>query len=160
MRRPSGRVWSTRADADPGDTPHASPARGEQITSAGCHDGRVADSNAPVTEPATPASMRVRIAALPRGVVILVGMAAAVVTLGGLRQVRGIAAPIFMALCLTVTLYPVRSWLIRKGWKSWAATAVLVLATMGAVLSLVVGVIWSLARFATILPEYTEEVQS
>jgi len=120
----------------------------------------VADSNAPVTEPATPASMRVRIAALPRGVVILVGMAAAVVTLGGLRQVRGIAAPIFMALCLTVTLYPVRSWLIRKGWKSWAATAVLVLATMGAVLSLVVGVIWSLARFATILPEYTEEVQS
>jgi predicted PurR-regulated permease PerM len=126
----------------------------------GCHDERVADSSDPGADPAARRTVGARVTALPRGLVILVGMAAAVVTLAGLREVRGIVAPIFMALCLTVTLYPVRSWLIRKGWRSWLATTVLVLATMGAVLVLVVGVIWSLARFASILPEYTDEMAS
>jgi AI-2 transport protein TqsA len=147
-------------DAVPGDTPHGSRAWGGQNPGPGCHDERVAASSDPVSESAVPRSVRARITGLPRGVVILVGMAAAVVTLGGLREVRDIAAPIFMALCLTVTLYPVRSWLIRKRWPSWLATTVLVLATMGAVLGLVIGIVWSLARFATILPEYSEEVQS
>ncbi len=143
-----------------GDTPHTSPTRGEQNARLSCHDERVADSSDPVSEPAAPRSVRARVIALPRGVVILVGLAAAVVTLAGLRQVSGIVAPIFMALCLTVTLYPVRSWLIRKGWPSWLATTVLVLATMSLVLGLIVGVIWSLARFATILPEYSDEVNA
>ena len=65
--------------------------------------------------------------ALPRGVIILIGLASAVVVMFGMRAVQEIIAPVFMALVLTITVYPIRTWMRAKGAPSWLATLVLVL---------------------------------
>ena len=98
--------------------------------------------------------------ALPRGVIILIGLASAVVVMFGLRAVQGIIAPVFTALVLTITVYPIRTWMRRKGAPSWLATLVLVLGVYAVLGGLVVALIWGAARFATILPQYTAEMQS
>ena len=41
---------------------------------------------------------------LPRGVIIVLGIAAGVIVLAGIRSVQGILAPIFMAVVLTITV--------------------------------------------------------
>ena len=97
---------------------------------------------------------------LPRGVVILLGVAAGVVVLGGMRAIAGIIAPIFFALCMTVTVYPVRTWLRRKGTPGWLATLVVVLGVIIGLVGLVVALIVGAARFATIIPQYATQMQS
>jgi predicted PurR-regulated permease PerM len=167
------------------DTHSTSSTRGEHRTGTCCDDGSVADTNDNETDPgalpppvelidpdtsqvtAIGTDIEVEVqsdsgptSVLPRGVLILLALAGGFVVIFGMRQIAGIIAPIFTALCLTVTVYPVRSMLIRKNWPGWLATLVLVLATMGALLSLVVGMIWALARFVSILPQYTTDMQS
>ena len=51
---------------------------------------------------------------LPRGLVIILGLAATVVVAAGIHQVPSIVAPIFLAVVLTVTVNPIRGWMIRK----------------------------------------------
>ena len=62
-------------------------------------------------------------AALPRGVLVLVGLAATVIVIAGMRASADIFAPAFLALVLTVLAHPLRRWLDR--WMpSWAASLV------------------------------------
>ena len=51
----------------------------------------------------------------PRGLIIILGLAAGVVVAAGIHQVPGILAPIFLAVVLTVSVNPIRGWMIRKG---------------------------------------------
>jgi AI-2 transport protein TqsA len=97
---------------------------------------------------------------LPRGLIILLGLAAGVIVLFGMRQVAAIIAPLFTSLCLTITVYPIRTWMRAKGAPSWLATLVLVLGIYALIIGLVVSLIWGAARFATILPQYTAQMQS
>jgi predicted PurR-regulated permease PerM len=92
--------------------------------------------------------------------VILVGVAAGVVSLAGMRVVAEIVGPIFFALCMTVTVYPARSWLRRKGAPGWLATTIVVLGVNIGLIALVVGLIWGAAQFATRLPAYADQMQS
>src|SRR3954452_16180750 len=59
--------------------------------------------------------------AMPRGLIVLLSAAAAVVALGGLRVAAGLLGPVFLALMLTVTATPLNGWLRRKGAPAWAA---------------------------------------
>jgi predicted PurR-regulated permease PerM len=94
--------------------------------------------------------------ALPRTVLALVAIAAAVVVIGGLKASSGIFAPLFLALVLTVLVHPLRRWLDR--WMpSWAASLVCILAVYLLILGLALAVVVSVARFATLLPQYTDE---
>jgi len=93
---------------------------------------------------------------LPRGVLLLIGLAAAVVVIGGMKASADILAPAFLALVLTVLAHPLRRWLDR--WMpSWAASAVCIAVVYVGIVLFALAVVVSAARFATLLPQYTDE---
>jgi predicted PurR-regulated permease PerM len=94
---------------------------------------------------------------LPRPLVILLGTAAAVVTLAGLRAIEDILAPVLLALVLTIAVHPLGPWLRRKGWPGWAATTSVVTTTYVVILGLSVALVVSIARFAALLPQYKSQ---
>lgn len=97
--------------------------------------------------------------ALPRGLVIGLGLAAAVVVAAGIHQVPSILAPIFLAVVLTVTVNPIRSWMIRHGSARWLASLTLVVVIFAILLGLVFGLVVGVAQLATLLPQYSTEIQ-
>ena len=99
-------------------------------------------------------------AALPRGVVVLLGMAAAVVTAAGLQSIAWLVGPAFLALVIVIAVAPVQRWFQRKGWPQWAITIVLVLAVYAVVVALALTIIVSIARLATELPQYAAQSQA
>jgi AI-2 transport protein TqsA len=96
--------------------------------------------------------------ALPRAVVVLLALAAAVVVCAGIAASAWLLGPVFLALVIVITVHPVHARLRRLGLPSWAATTVLVLAVYGALVALTAVLVVSVARLATILPGYAAEV--
>lgn len=94
---------------------------------------------------------------LPRGVIVLLGAAAGIVTVAGLRAFADIVGPVLLALMLTIVVHPFTVALRDRRAPRWLATLVglvgvyLIVIGMGAVLAI------SVARLATILPTYQEE---
>jgi predicted PurR-regulated permease PerM len=97
---------------------------------------------------------------LPRTLVILLELAAAVVVAGGIRSAAWLVAPVFLALVIVITVHPVHARLRARGLPSWAATILLVLAVYGVLLVLAGVVVVSVARLATLLPSYAAEVNA
>ena len=96
---------------------------------------------------------------LPRALVIMLGLATAVVVGAGIHQVPGIIAPIFLAVVLTVTVDPIRGWMLRKGAPRWLASLTLVLVIFAILLGLVAGLVIGAAQLATLLPQYSDQIQ-
>jgi AI-2 transport protein TqsA len=98
--------------------------------------------------------------ALPRGLLILLGFAAAVITVAGLKSISGLVAPAFLALVLTIGVHPLRGWLVRRGFPGWVATVVMILTVYAILLGLALSLVVSIARFATLLPTYQQEMSN
>lgn len=96
--------------------------------------------------------------ALPRVVVVLLALAAAVVVGAGIKVSAWLLGPVFLALVIVITVHPVHGRLRRLGLPSWAATTVLVLAVYGLLTALTAVIVVSVARLATVLPAYGTEV--
>ena len=94
---------------------------------------------------------------LPRALIILVGAAAVVVVLAGIQAVAWLIGPAFMALTIVIAVAPVQGWLRRHGWPGWATTAITVLLVYAILLGLALGIIFSVARLATVLPQYASK---
>ena len=58
---------------------------------------------------------------VPRWLIVLLGLAATVITVTGLRHAADTIAPIVLALVLTVTAHPVLVWCRRRGLPQWLA---------------------------------------
>jgi predicted PurR-regulated permease PerM len=97
---------------------------------------------------------------LPRTLVILLELAAAVVVAGGIRAAAWLVAPVFLALVIVITVHPVHARLRARGLPSWAATTLLVLAVYGVLVVLAGVVVVSVARLATLLPSYAAEANA
>jgi AI-2 transport protein TqsA len=97
---------------------------------------------------------------LPRALVILLGMAALVVVVAGVRAVAWLIGPAFMALMIVIAVAPVQGWMHRRGWPGWAATLVLIICVYGLLLLLALGMIFSVARLATELPQYASKADT
>ncbi|MGB5951479.1 MAG: AI-2E family transporter [Ornithinimicrobium sp.] len=96
--------------------------------------------------------------ALPRALMVMLGMAATVVVILGLQAASDIIAPAFLALVLTIVVHPMRNWLVR--WMpGWASTLVCVVVVYLLVLGLVISLLVSAARFATLLPSYQAQFE-
>ena len=95
--------------------------------------------------------------ALPRALVILIGAAAAVVVVAGIQATAWLIGPAFMALIVVIAVAPVQGWLTRHGWPGWATTLVVVLLVYAILLGLALGIIFSLARLGTELPQYASK---
>ncbi|UGT54609.1 AI-2E family transporter [Nocardia asteroides] len=95
---------------------------------------------------------------IPRGLIVLLSVAAAVVAVGGMKTFAGVIAPLFLALMLTVAVQPVQTWAQRRGWPAWlgmllAFTAVmLILVGLGGALAL------SAFQLASQLPAYSDNL--
>jgi predicted PurR-regulated permease PerM len=87
-------------------------------------------------------------------VLLLLGLAAAVVSVAGLQAFAGTLGPAFLALVLVVTLHPVQAGLIRRGLPAWIAIVVLLLLAYAILLGLAAALGLSVARLATLLPTY------
>ncbi|GAB1693617.1 AI-2E family transporter [Krasilnikovia sp. M28-CT-15] len=95
--------------------------------------------------------------ALPRGVIVLLGLAGTVVTVAGMREVAGLIAPVFLALMLTVTASPLSTWLRRHGAPGWAAGLALVATVYAVLLGLGGALVLSVARLVDLLPHYQDK---
>ena len=94
--------------------------------------------------------------ALPRGVVVLLGAAGAVLTTAGLRGTSEIVGPVFLALVLTIAVSPLRRLLVRRGLPVWIAALVALVTVNAFLLGIAAAVALSVAKLATLLPSYQE----
>ena len=98
--------------------------------------------------------------AVPRTLVVLLGGAATVIVVAGLRSTSELVAPAFLALVMTVSAHPLRAWLARRRVPGWLATSA-VIATVYAVLAaLILALTVSIANLAELLPQYQQDLQN
>ncbi|MGW4633151.1 AI-2E family transporter [Nocardia sp. NPDC004415] len=104
------------------------------------------------SEPATPEW------SIPRGLIVLLAVAASVVAIGGMKAFSGVIGPTFLALMLTIAVQPVQEWARKRGWPAWLG----MLCALGAVLFILIGLVGALAlsayQLASQLPEYTAKL--
>lgn len=103
-------------------------------------------------EPARPA--------LPRGLLVLLGTAALVVTVAGLRGVSDLLGPIFLALVLTIAMAPLTSRLRRRGAPGWVATVAGILGVYTVLVLLAGALTYAIAALAAELPAYADQFDS
>ncbi|MDI5978150.1 AI-2E family transporter [Amycolatopsis magusensis] len=96
---------------------------------------------------------------VPRGLVVLLGTASAVVVVAGLRAAAWLVAPALLALVIVIVVSPVHRWLRRRGLPAWLATVILVTVVYGVFLVFAAVLVASLVRLAALLPGYTERVR-
>ena len=90
----------------------------------------------------------------------LVLLAAATITLAGMKSIAGIIGPIFLALVLTVTLHPIRTWLEKKGkLPEWAASVIMLIGAYLLLILLTLALIVSIAQLAALIPQYADEIK-
>jgi AI-2 transport protein TqsA len=102
-----------------------------------------------------PAASRVT-RGMPRALVVLTSLAAAIVVVAGLRGASGLFGPVFLALVLTVATYPMRRWMDRR-MPSWLASLLCLVIVYVMVVVLAICMIVATARFANLLPQYEDE---
>ena len=95
---------------------------------------------------------------LPRGLIVLLSAASAVLVVAGARAASEIIGPLFLAIVITIAISPVGRYLRRHGWPPWASTLVSILTTYVVLVVIVVAVGYALARFAALLPRYQEDM--
>jgi AI-2 transport protein TqsA len=94
---------------------------------------------------------------MPRGLVLLLGAAAAVVAVAGIRATAWLIGPALLALMIVIAAHPVQRWLRQRGWPGWVATLALILVIYAGLLALVVVLLVSVGQLATVLPQYTAQ---
>ncbi len=99
-----------------------------------------------------------RAPALPRGLLVLLGAAASVIVVAGLKSISELVAPAFLALVLTIGVHPMRGWLVRRHLPGWAATLVMIVTVYAILFGLAISLVVALTRFATLLPTYRDDM--
>ena len=97
---------------------------------------------------------------LPRGLMIVIGVAAVLVAALGLRAFSGVVAPVFLALVLSITVQPLRRWPVRHRLPALLGTALSLVAVYAIVAGLVVTLVISGMQFAGLLEEYAPKFEA
>ncbi|WP_280204841.1 AI-2E family transporter [Nocardia farcinica] len=92
---------------------------------------------------------------LPRGLIVLLAAAAAVVAVAGMKAFAGILGPVFLALMLTIAVQPIQGFARRHGLPAWVGMVLAVVTAYAIVLGLLVILVISTAQLATELPNYS-----
>ena len=95
--------------------------------------------------------------ALPRVVVLLVGLAAGFVAISGLRGLSEIVGPVFLALVLVVAVQPMRTAMERHRFPHLLSSVIALVVIYLGLLGFTLAMAWSVTRFATLLPSYEAE---
>ncbi|MEU0877269.1 AI-2E family transporter [Lentzea sp. NPDC005914] len=91
---------------------------------------------------------------MPRALTILLGGAAAVVVVTGVRAIAWLVAPAMLALLVVIAVSPAHRWLRGRGAPPWLATSVVVLLVYGVLGVVAVTVAVSGARLVAMVPEF------
>lgn len=97
---------------------------------------------------------------IPRGVLILAGLAVFTITIAGIKACANIIGPFFLAISLVITVYPVRHWFDRRGLPRWVGSAITVLCVYLILVLLMFGLVISIGRMATLLPRYAPQINA
>lgn len=98
--------------------------------------------------------------ALPRGLIILLGVAAALVAALGMRQFSNILGPVFLALVLSIAVHPVRRFADRRRWPAWLGVILSLVAVYAIVAGLFFILVISGIQFAALLQDYAPQFQA
>ncbi len=91
---------------------------------------------------------------------LLILLAAVTITLAGMKSISGILGPIFLALVLTITLHPIRTWLEVGGrFPEWAASVIMLVGAYLLLVLLSLALIVSIAQLAALVPQYSAEIK-
>jgi predicted PurR-regulated permease PerM len=98
--------------------------------------------------------------ALPRGLIILLGLAAALAAAIGMRQFAGILGPVFLALVLSIAVHPVRRLAARYRLPAWLGMILSLIAVYGIVVGLFAILVIAGIQFASLLQDYAPQFQA
>lgn len=101
-----------------------------------------------------------RAAPHPRGLLIVVGVAAVLVTALGLRAFASVVAPVFLAVVLAVTVQPLRRLPGRRGLPAWVGAVLSLLAVYAIVVGLILVLVISGAQLAALLEDYAPQFEA
>ncbi|MCP2345162.1 AI-2E family transporter [Nonomuraea roseoviolacea] len=96
---------------------------------------------------------------IPRALIVLLGMAGAVVTLFGMREVASIIGPVVLALVLVIAVAPVRDWLARRGAPLWTQVVIPFVIVLFVLLGMVAILTFAVTELAGLLPAYGPQFQ-
>lgn len=116
------------------------------------HPMKVEDAAAP-----RPASPSARSSLLPRGVLILVGLAAGWLAISGMQAMAGLIVPVFLALNLMIAVRPLGALLDRLGLPRFLGALTMMLAVLVALLVFFGAISWAIAQLITELPRYGDQ---
>jgi AI-2 transport protein TqsA len=106
-----------------------------------------------VTDPDGFSAQRSR---LPRGLILVLAVAGLLVAALSIQQFAAIVAPVLLALVLVIAVHPLTGVLRRRGLPMWLAKTITLIAVLGLIVGLASAFALSIARLATILPEYED----
>jgi AI-2 transport protein TqsA len=98
--------------------------------------------------------------ALPRGLIILLGVAAALGAALAMKQFANILGPVFLALVLSIAVHPIRRMADRRHLPAWLGIILSLLAVYAIVLGLFAILVISGIQFATLLQDYAPQFQA
>src|SRR5829696_2261376 len=98
--------------------------------------------------------------ALPRGLIILLGVAAALVVALGMRQFANILGPVFMALVLSIAVHPVHRLAARYHLPAWVGMILSLIAVYLIVFGLFAILVIAGIQFASLLQSYGPQFQA
>ena len=92
--------------------------------------------------------------AIPRGLVVVLGLTGLLVSTLALQQFSSILAPVLLALVLVIGVHPLTGILRRRGLPQWLAATITLVAVLAIIIGLAASLALSVARLGTILPLY------
>lgn len=95
-----------------------------------------------------------------RGLRIMLGLAAAVVVAVGCSRFAGIIAPTALALVVTICVQPARVFLERLGFARSLASAVVIVVILVLLVGFSLALVVSVAQFATLFPQYADQMHA
>lgn len=98
-------------------------------------------------------------AALPRATIVLLGLGGAAAAVFGLWALQGVAAPVALALILTICAHPVRGALERIRVPRGVATVLAIMLVFALLAGFVAALLIALTQFTTLLPQFTPQLE-
>ncbi len=96
----------------------------------------------------------------PRWLLVLLGLAAAMITIAGLRAASDLIGPVFLGLVLTIAAHPLRGWLQGHRLSGWLATLIMALTVYLFLFVFGLALVLATAEFASLLPTYKDQLHS
>jgi AI-2 transport protein TqsA len=97
---------------------------------------------------------------LPRGLLIILGIAGALVAALGVRAFSDVFAPVFLGLVLSITVQPLRRLPARRGLPGWLGTVLSLIAVYAIVAALLFILAISGVQLAGLLQDYESQFQA